>query len=402
MTQAAAQNGTSLDEVIASLCRRVTAVETEIVAWQDSAGRVLAKAIHLDRASPACDVSAMDGYALRLRDAAHRTLKVSQEIAAGAEARPLEAGTAARIFTGAMIPPGAELVIPREQLTELAESIRLPTDLEVHAGQHIRRCGENAERGHLLAGTGQIITGPNLGAVASSGHASVRVHRRVRVGVIVTGNEILDVGDTPAAWQLRDGNGPALLGMLSGSRWMQLLAPAHVRDDLAAVAAGISARLQECDALLMTGGVSAGDYDLVPAALAQAGAEILFHKLPIKPGRPILGAVSKTGQPILALPGNPVAVLVTARRFALAALRARGGFAVHQDPPEWVEVAGEQNPPGKLTWFPLAKINGDGKVNILPGRGSGDWVAAAGSDGFVEVPPGETPAGRRRLFRWNA
>jgi molybdopterin molybdotransferase len=294
------------DAAVAALCDLVESVETETVPWPQAAGRVLAEEVRLDRPSPACDVSAMDGYAVRLAEVARGTLPIRGEVQAGRPAEAMPAGAAVRIFTGAMIPPGAEAVIPREQVIEQEDHIDLPDGISVQEAQYIRRCGENGRPGRVLAEPGRLITPPVLAAIAACGMTAVRVHRVLRVGIVVTGGEVCAVGDTPEPWRLRDSNGPALIGLLAGPVWLESLPPHHVTDQPEAIAQSVTEALNHCDALLLTGGVSAGNYDHVPAVLRGLGLRVVFHKLTIRPGKPVLGAIDAAGRPVLGLPGNPV------------------------------------------------------------------------------------------------
>lgn len=385
---------------IEALRARVRPVEAERIAWHLAAGRVLAEPVVLDRPSPACDVSAMDGYALRVADLERGALPVTGEVEPGVRAGRLEPGEALRIFTGAMVPEGAEAVVPREQVNESADRIAFPDGLSVRAGQHIRRRGENAEAGAEVCGPGCVVTPGRLAALASCGHGRVLVRRVVTIGVIVTGNEVWGVDQSPPAWALRDSNGPALLGMIGEAAWARVEGPVSVRDQPEAVREAASSMLARCDALVLTGGVSAGDHDCVPDVLRDLGCEVLFHKLAIRPGKPVLGAIDQAGRPVLGLPGNPVSVMVTASVFGAAALRARAGIDAHEGSAAWVDVEGEASAPPSLIWYPAVRLTVDGRAELVRSRGSGDWVAAAGSEGFVEVPAGERACGRRRFRRW--
>lgn len=389
-----------VDAAVAAMCAKVTAVATERVCIAFASGRVLAEAVVLDRPSPACNVSAMDGYALRMADAKPGSVAVAGEVQAGVSSGDLPQSKAMRVFTGAMLPAGTELVIQREHVTEKSDAITLPAELKIKQGQHMRVMGENGRPGDVLCHKGNPITAPMLAAMSSVGMMDVLVYRKVRVGILVTGGEVLDASATPQPWQIRDGNGPALLGLLGQLAWLEAGAPVHVHDEPGAIRRAIAERLAACDVLLMTGGVSAGDYDFVPSVLKEMEAEIVFHKLPIRPGKPVLGAVSAAGVPILGLPGNPVSVMVTARRIAMGAIRQRGGILNAGEKMAWVEAVDTLCAPANLTWYALVKLSADGQAHAVGGKGSGDWVSAAESDGFVEVPAGAVMAGRRRYFAW--
>lgn len=400
-TMSADAPATPHDQALAELCASIEPVETERIAWVEARQRVLAEPVTLDRPSPACDVSAMDGYAVRLADLNRSALPVRSEVSAGSRAMEMPHGAAVRIFTGAMVPAGADAVIQREHVVESPSEIQFPQALEVKPGQHIRRAGENAAAGAVMAAAGRCITAPVHAAMASCGWAEVAVHRRVRLGILTTGNEVLSIHDAPNPWELRDGNGPALRALFDRAGWLDPLEPKHAPDRPEAIAAAIRSLLDSCDALFLTGGVSAGDHDYVPGVLRELGIRIGFHRLPIRPGGPLLGAVDGAGRPIFGLPGNPVSAMVTARRFAAAALRRRAGFTEALPTPPRVTIVSEARAPSSLTWFPLVTIGVDGHARLVPTRGSGDWVAAAASAGFVEVPPGEPVAGPRPAFAWS-
>ncbi|MEQ9617105.1 MAG: molybdopterin molybdotransferase MoeA [Phycisphaerales bacterium] len=390
------------DEAVSAWCGALGTIETEAVPWHSIAGRVLAEPIVLDRPSPACDVSAMDGYAIPSIGETPCTLEIQAEVRTGERAPEMPRNAAVRVFTGAMVPAGAFAVLPREQVVENADTIDLPARLGIRAGQHIRRAGENGAAGITLCDPGRLITPPVLSAIASSGHGQrVTVHRRLRAGVLVTGDEVRDIKDAPAPWEIRDSNGPALTGLLSGIPFIESVEHRHAHDDLAAIRDSALELLDRCDVLLLTGGVSVGDYDFVPSVLDEIGARTVFHSLPIRPGKPVLGAVSGTGQPIIGLPGNPVSVMVTARRLALPAMRRVAGIRGASTDYEFRDVESELRAPKSLTWFPLAEELEDGRVSPVASKGSGDWVSATRSAGFLEVPPGEAVTGRRKFYRWH-
>jgi molybdopterin molybdotransferase len=298
-----------------------------------------------------------------------------------------------------MVPPGTEAIIAREQLREGDARISVPSDLVVRPGQHIRRAGENAAAGTILATEGTPITAPVLAAIGACGMITVSVYKQVRVGLLVTGGEVRRTDEAPAPWCLRDANGPALTGLLAPLPWATVAPIVQVADEPAALATDMAALLAECDALLVTGGVSAGDYDYVPETIRRLGHRTVFHHLAIRPGKPVLGALTADGRPILALPGNPVSAMVTARLLALPALAWRAGRR-GSVAAELVSVTDDTTAPARLTWYPLVRVTAPGQAEVVNGMGSGDWVAAAASDGFIEVPPGAAASGLRRLYRW--
>lgn len=374
------------------------AVNVEHVSLAAAPGRVLAQEVRADRPSPACDVSAMDGFALRLADLAKGEVRVAGQATPGHPAPPLPGGAAMQIFTGAPVPAGAELVVRREDVDEKSGSI-VVRDIAGRgvAGNFVRRAGENAREGALIASPGQAITPALLGAIATVGLPYVAVRRTLRVTLITTGDELVS-GRDPAPWEIRDSNGPALRALLSRHEFVGTIDKLHARDDLAVLTRVLQMASDRSDVVLLTGGVSMGDFDHVPAAANAIGAETLFHRLPIRPGKPLFAARGKDGQAILGLPGNPLSVLVTARRFATAALHARAGAAL--PPPHLVRVANPDDQQLGLWWYRLAKLAGPGQVELLSPKSSGDVLGAAPSDGFVEIPAGAPTTGTFPFYGW--
>ena len=391
-------------EALRLLAEHLAPVADEPVDLHHAVGRVLAQPVDADRDSPAHDVSAMDGYAVRLADLAELTddMPVAGEVTTGNEPPAMPDGAAMAIFTGGCVPRGADAVIRREDVVESPGRIRLAVARDaIKPGDNIRRQGENLTDGARVLDAGRRIDAAVMAALASFGMARPRVHRRVRVAVIVTGDELLNADDTPAPWQVRDSNGPALAAMLAPLPWVDFQGICRAPDTLDALIGAIHTQLPGCDALLLTGGVSMGDHDHVPAALDAVGAEQLFHRLPIRPGKPLLAAVGPRGQAILGLPGNPVSVMVTARRFAVAALHRRAGLAAGFDAPAAVRLTNPDDKTLKLWWHRLVRFVEPGVAELVPGKGSGDVAAASCSDGFIEIPPGAQGAGPWPCWPWS-
>ena len=383
------------------LLLRLTPVAVEEVPLEQAAGRVLAEPVVADRDSPPHDVSAMDGYAVKLADLSVLELPVAGEVAMGAVPPQWVEGTALRITTGACVPEAADAIVMREDGVERDGRIRLEAPLEsMRRGQHIRRRGENLRAGAEVLGAGYLVRSPVAGALATFGMARVRVHRRVRVALVVTGNEILPPSASPTPWQIRDANGPALEALLDGLPWVKRVPTTHAADDRATIESAIRQGFEVADLVLVTGGVSAGVHDYVPEATRRAGGEVLFHRLPIRPGKPLLGAMGPNGQGLLGLPGNPVSVLIVARWFGVAALRRLAGLGPEPEA-EQVEVLGEEGKRIKLWWFRPVRRSSAGRATLVPNRGSGDIVAASRSDGFVLLPPQAGGPGPWPFTRWH-
>lgn len=399
---------TSLDgpaAAIRALMTRLRPVSTEAVRLESAAARFLAQDAVTDRPSPASDVSAMDGYALRLADARLGRLPIAGELPIGQPPRPLPARSCLRIVTGAPVPADADVVVKREDVEEYADTIRISAEAvaRLKLGENIRRRGDNAPAGAPLARSGDLVT-PALagGGLATFGLAEVRVHRAIGIAIISTGDEVLDVQATPTEWQLRDGNGPALRALFAGRPWASVSMHERVGDDEGAIRAAIARAVESCDAVLLSGGVSMGHRDFVPAAIRAVGGEVVYHKLPQRPGRPMLGAVVGDSRVIFGLPGNPLSVLTTAVRIALPVLRrlAGSGGESPDGSQAVVEVVNAGDKAIDLWWFRPVRLTGNGRAELVPMTGSGDVIAMAASGGFVEVPPGGSGRGPWPYYPW--
>ncbi|MFO0829170.1 MAG: molybdopterin molybdotransferase MoeA [Phycisphaerales bacterium] len=381
-----------------AILERTSPVEVETVALADAIGRVLREGVPADRDSPSCDVSAMDGFALRAADAT-APLPIAGAIVIGTKPPPLAPGTALRIVTGAAIPHGADVVVRHEDTTVDAGLVR--ATIAPRGGDNIRRRAENVRSGAEVVAAGTRITPAVSAALATFGAARVKVCRRVRVAIVTTGDEVVPVDATPDEWHVRDGNGSSLVALFGAMPCATIAIRAHVADDEATLRDEIARAIDGADVVFLTGGVSMGERDFIPATLARLGATTLFHKLPQRPGKPLLAAIARGGQPILALPGNPLSVLVTARRFGVAtverlagAASARAPLAVAIDSPDHATIP--------LWWHRPVRLVAPGRARLVTGRGSGDVASAATSDGFVELPPGGCGPGPWPFLPWSA
>lgn len=392
----------SASEALEAILTCLSPVAGEGVDLRKSCGRVLASPLISDRDSPACDVSQMDGYAVRLADLDGRALPVAGEASLGHAPITLSPGAAARIFTGAPIPHDADTIIPREEVAESDDTIRLLDPCRPVRGRYIRRRGENLGGCSAVVVRGTMITPAVMSALASFGTIRPHVHRRVRAAIIVTGNELLGAGDHPEPWQVRDANGYALCGLLNACPWLKLHDPIRVPDDPDRLRGAIMQALAQSDALLTTGGVSMGRYDHVPDLVRSLGGRIVFHKLPIRPGKPVLGAIGPEGQLVVGLPGNPVSVMVTARRLAMPALQRMAGLRPAVQPSPAVRLVNSDGQSLGLNWFRPVQLIGPGEAELVSSRGSGDVVSLARSDGFVEIPTGGAGEGPWPYYAWSS
>jgi len=379
---------------------RVREVGTERVPLERALGRVLAEPAAADRDSPAVDVSAMDGFALRAADLSKGTLPIAGDLRIGQAPAKLPDGSVLRIVTGAPVPPGADVVIKREDVEETGGRVKFAAAaVGTPAWTNIRRRGENAKAGTQVLDASVEITPPVAAALASFGCATPMVRKRVRVGVLVTGDEVLGVADSPTPYQLRDSNGYTVMSLVSRRAWVEGERGPATRDDPAALHEAMKELLERSDMLIATGGVSMGERDFVPQVIRELGAETLFHKVTQRPGRPVFGAVLPDGRPIFGLPGNPLSVMVTSRRMVVPVLERLGGIH-HAPPPVLMRI---ENPDARrldMWWHRVVHITDVGVAKLVDVASSGDVIAAARSDGFVETPPGEGGAGPWPYFGW--
>jgi molybdopterin molybdotransferase len=387
-------------EYIHKLAECLAPVGTEELRWQNCVARVLAKSITAERDSPAQDVSSMDGFALRSSDLSADSIPVFCTIAAGYPPSDLPAGACAKIFTGAVVPKQADFVVRREDVIEASGSIVLKPGVSAVAGENIRRRGENAKQGSTILPAGIALNQATVGAVLSGASEVVQVHRRVRVAIINTGDELVDKHQPMEPWQIRDSNGPTLEFFFHQLPWIDLIQRQRVLDSPEVIRQHLAILLPAVDAICLTGGVSMGDADHVPQAIQDVGANIVFHRIPIRPGKPILGAATADGKLILGLPGNPVSVAVTALVIGLPLLRRLAGFTAIDSNPCQVRISNWDSITIPLTWYRLAKAHRDGTVSLIDTHGSGDIISLANSDGVVEVPPGSYGPGPFAWYPW--
>jgi molybdenum cofactor synthesis domain-containing protein len=392
------------DDATAALADRLQALPLrENIDADDCSGRVLAKEIIADRDSPAADVSAMDGYAIRMEDLARtEAIPISAESAPGNPPPGMQAGAVVRIFTGAVIPADCEAVIMREDTEEFDGAIRFrPSALKATRGDHIRRAGENAAAGSGVVAAGTLVTAASRATMANFGCDRAQVYAPVRVCLITTGDEVgLFEQETPAPWQLRNSNRGSLAALLNPVPWITIHHIDHCPDDRPALTGLLAERLEQSDAVLLTGGVSMGDYDYVPEVVQELGGDIVFHGLPIRPGKPILGAATAAGKLILGLPGNPVSATIGCRRFAIPLLAKQSGQTDWNPPCPVVRLEHAGNRTLPLHWLRLVRLTEHGVAEVVISHGSGDLVSLAHSTGFVQVPPGQRDQSAWPYYAW--
>jgi molybdopterin molybdotransferase len=371
------------------------------------AGRILAEDVHAERDQPPFDRVTMDGVAIAFREWATgvRCFEVLGTQAAGAA--PLVVGAPSQcveVMTGTPLPQGVDTVVPIERVQRTGATATIGADTEVKAEQFVHRRGSDRPAGSLVLRAGMRLGPPEIAVLAGAGRGTGLVTDLPRVAVISTGDELVEAGEPVAPQQIRSTNDRAIEALLTQRRLAQVTR-ARLRDDADALAVAIDRLDGELDVLVLSGGVSMGQFDFVPSVLTELGAKLVFHKVAQRPGRPMWFGVSARGKPIFALPGNPVSTLVCATRYLVPALQQAAGMAASR--PELVELTAPIEASPTLTLFTPVTVSSSARATLHAEphltNTSGDFVALAGTDGFVELAAkrGSYPARTvARLFRW--
>ena len=333
----------SVADALARVLDGVKPLPREDAALTDADGRVLAQDVAARRTQPPADLSAMDGYAVRAADVASVpvTLKVAGEVAAG---HPFEgevgAGEAARIFTGGVIPPGADTIVIQENTARDGERVIVKSPSP--AGRHIRPAGLDFKEGEVLLPRGKRLTDRDVTLAAAMSHPTLPLHRRPKVAVLGTGDELKAPGSALGPGEIVYSNGFALMA-LSRAEGAEVVDLGVVPDEVEATVAAIrKARANGADILLTTGGASVGDYDLVQRGLKAEGLELSFWRVALRPGRPMMNGRLGPMQ-VLGLPGNPVSAYVCAYLFLVPLIRKLAGRS-DLDPAAESAVLGRELP----------------------------------------------------------
>ena len=371
--------------------------ESEAVAMQSALGRVLAESINSLVDVPPLDNTSMDGYAVRCADTATpgQTLKIAQRIPAGSVGVQLEPGTAARIFTGAPVPPGADAVVMQEDcVTPEGSSDSVQVNVTPQAGQWIRRQGEDLSAGKPALSAGIFLRPQELGVAASAGLTHLNVKRRVRVAAFFTGDELALPGEPLKPGGIYNSNRDTLLACLR-SLGCDATDLGIVPDRLDATRDALRKASKEHDLILTSGGVSVGEEDHIKPAVTAEGRLDLWQ-IAIKPGKPLaFGAVRKSENPkdgeawFIGLPGNPVSSFVTFLLFVRPFILKLQGRDTKSIPAYMMRADFDWLKADRRNEFLRVKMNQQGGLDLFPNQSSGVLTSASWGDGLVDCPPGQ-------------
>lgn len=377
------QAQTLLANAAAPLTRR------EDVSLTQANGRVLAAPLVATLDLPPADNSAMDGYAIRLADwHAGQALPIQQRCFAGDVPEPLKAGFATRLFTGSLIPEGADTVVIQEDTQEAdGQVLILQTP---NLGQHVRKRGEDTRSGNTLLAAGVQLRAAHIALMASQGLSTVPVYAQLRIGILTTGDELVVPGSPRAQQQIFNSNGPMLAAMVAdmGALAVHVL---HARDNEADLLQAFNTLLSECDLVLSVGGVSVGERDLVKPVLESLGGELALWKVRMKPGKPVALA-NIGGKPVVCLPGNPVSAYAVFAMLVTPLIRRMQGKTELFPPISQLPLRTERPREDSREEFlrVQSQVTEDGSRELVPyvHQGSGVISSMPWASGLARLPAG--------------
>jgi molybdopterin molybdotransferase len=368
---------------------------TEVISLLASEDRVLAKAVSADRDQPPFDRSTRDGFAVRTADFGDDPLKIAGQIRAGEQWRggALEPHTAIGIMTGAPIPEGADAVVMVEHVERADGTIRPVDGRTIRSGENIVRRGSEARAGQVVLPAGTLIKSAEIALAAACGCPALTVFRRPKVAIVATGDELVEIDAVPEPQQIRNSNSYGLASLVTRAGGEAVRLP--IAPDRRAELVEIIRAARRCELMLLSGGVSMGEYDLVEEVLETLGAEFFFTGVKMQPGKPVVfgrlpAADGFPAQFFFGLPGNPISTQVTFHCFVEPMLRAMAGAAVQG--PRFAQATLAEDAKGKpgLMQVLPARLTADRvrpEVRLVSWQGSGDLAANARANCYAVLPP---------------
>ncbi|RJO65789.1 MAG: molybdopterin molybdenumtransferase MoeA [Myxococcales bacterium] len=383
-----------VDQALSLVLEHAAPRAAQTVPIAQSLGCVLAEEIRADRDYPPFDRAMMDGFAARVADAGKR-VKIVGELAAGAETdRKLTDGLAFEIMTGAPCPAGTQAVAPVEDVRREGDQVELPPALRV--GNHVAPRGSECRAGATVLPAGALVTPLALANLAMFGRETVRVIARPALAIITTGGELCPPGETPSGSRIRNSNGPMLAAM-AGLAGIARVGLAHAADVEAELLDRLGAQA-DADIVVLSGGVSAGKYDIVPHVLEAHGVELIFHKAKQKPGKPILFGKKGT-RLFFGLPGTPQGAYLGFNRYVRAAIARMSGLPWAR-PVFQGRLVAPLASKGDRFQFILARVRfteQGWEVEPTPGQGSSDIYAPASANAYIRLPGGSLSLDRGEI-----
>lgn len=360
---------------------------TERLPLESCSGRILRQEIKADRDFPAFDRVMMDGFAMRAGDVEKgRDFRVADSAPAGSPAveLPTAAMSCIEVMTGAPLPLGADCIVPVEETTRNGETIRVSPTFEAMPRRFVHAAGSDAQAGEVLLEPGLLLGSREIGVAASCGAAWVQVSTRPRIHMFATGDELVAVDQIPQSHQIRQSNASAIACALQRAGYPAVTSDLLCDDPSQSVNA-LQSALETSDWLIITGAVSKGARDFVPALLDSLGCGCLFHGVAQRPGKPAGCWTGPAGQIVMALPGNPVSAITGLHAFVLPALRVAAGCPLPKARLV-VPSARFEGLLGMTQHLPVT-LSADGRAQAAPTGNSGDLIGLLHSDGFVTIPP---------------
>ena len=392
-------------EARSRMLERVCPVDTEEVPLSRLSGRILAQNVTARESIPPFDRSPYDGYAFRSEDTAQAsqeapvTLRILEEIPAGSVSHcPVTAGCAVKVLTGAPIPQGADAVIKFERTEFTAETVTIFSPCK--SGSNIVRAGEDVHAGDPLAKAGTVIDAGLLGTLASQNIPAAPVYRVPKIGIISTGSELVEVGSPRIPGKIYDSNRYMLCAAVSNLGLEPVLI-GQAADNVPDILACIQQGLAQCDGLLLTGGVSVGDYDLTPDAMEQAGVEILFRGVDMKPGMACACGV-RNGKIVCGLSGNPASSMTSFYVVAVPALKKMMGYRSPLPREIQVKLSQDFDKESHSTRFLRGRLElKDGMAWMALSKNQGNVVLSSmiGCDMMALIPAGSGPISAGTVLR---
>jgi molybdopterin molybdotransferase len=382
-------------KVVLAQAADVAIPATELVALLACQDRVLAKAVLADRDQPPFDRSTRDGFAVRAADFGDSPLKIAGQIRAGEQwaGRALEPRGAIGIMTGAPMPEGADAVVMVEHVERADGMIRRLGERKIHSGENVVRRGSEARVGQVVLPVGILLGGAETALAAACGCAALTVFRRPKVSIVATGDELVEIDAVPEPQQIRNSNSYGLASLVARAGGAAVRMP--IAPDRRAELEEIIRSARRCELMLLTGGVSMGEYDLVEEVLESLGAEFFFTGVKMQPGKPVVfgrlpAADGFPAQFFFGLPGNPVSTQVTFHCFVEPLLRAMTGAGVHGPRFAQATLAEDATPNPALMRVLPARLTADRvrpEVRLVSWQGSGDLAANARANCYAVLPP---------------